>query len=988
MSNNIKTITSHRDDLLKAEIATFFILMDKTNINFWQSKEYFTHLESVEFSFDDFLNTLFLKKHNIDFFNENKQLKSYNLVDDLLKNWRSAKNPLQKILARGCENVNSGIDKGALPGSQKINGELFISNAFGSFMQNMKPEYLDKRRECFLQRLSDELTQKDFYTNPNWKEIRNFILTEIKCWYSNLLSDTRFPANDVTLWDQAYMTASMFKATLADCYPKNNASGKVSNPQSIQWRILGIQYDKLSLAEKASKPAIIAAYRSECKEFDKQVKTYLETEIALGNEIYRDETGIYFLVPEKLSKKDYNTKISIDLLNEESIITAINQKAYDIFHNEVQPVFVLSKASRGTMNLTQLLENARELHLYAPQFDQRIFNIETSGSQICRVCGIRFADNQHNEKIERNDIPLCETCKTRKGDRLAEWHQNRDKETIWLDELQDKNSRIALLTIRFELNQWLNGNMLSSCVNQLFKEGDSFDVVRRSIAKELKQIKEKKINESAIKDYKGDIPNQSIENLIKTLVFNRVLGNSWFELLNKLFSEKIDIGQKIIEWDKFEDQDYDFMSSILIQFLFRKNPSPARLRRIWESSQRFTEEIRNEVANKLSTKRIVWDVKTWKESYQNKDIEINGLVIYLYRGKAYLITSLAKCFQQIYNSNHNKKRNFTDWIKGDKHEISAFDLPGKIKIEETEITISNPHFEDYQSYVSLLDPTPISWQVAVPADKVPDLIEMIQNKYKEHFRYVYGKLPLHIGVVVQNFKHPLYIGMQALRNIRREIRWEDIESEIDEIHLKANQKDQVAEAKSEETANSAETYYSLFIRKDQKSDYQFYFPPEENIKHLSLSNENGEADILSYYPNTIDFEFLDCNTRRNDIFYEKSKRKPEYRQQRPFTWEHWYKYKCFKELFAEDSSQLPNLISLFYRLLQDWKNEDESTLQLASTSIINMLRPKNMSNRNKVILACLFGAENWEEISKKIKVKHLLEFIDYYDFWHNNLKEV
>jgi hypothetical protein len=278
--------------------------------------------------------------------------------------------------------------------------------------------------------------------------------------------------------------------------------------------------------------------------------------------------------------------------------------------------------------------------------------------------------------------------------------------------------------------------------------------------------------------------------------------------------------------------------------------------------------------------------------------------------------------------------------------------------------------------------------VAVPADKVPKLIKMIQEKYKKHFHYVYGKLPLHIGVVVQNFKHPLYIGLQALRNIRREVRWEDIKSDIDGIRLKAIQKDQVTTSTSEEIANCAETYYSFFIRKDTKGDYQFYFPPEKVSKHLSLTNETGKGDIFFYYPNTIDFEFLDCNTRRNDIFYEKGKRKPEHRQQRPLTWEHWYKYTCFRELFADDSSKLHNLISLFYRLLQDWKNEEKNILQLAATAIINMLQPQNMSNRKKAILACLFGAEKWKDINEKIEIKHLLEFIDYYDFWHNNLKEV
>ncbi len=88
-----------------------------------------------------------------------------------------------------------------------------------------------------------------------------------------LLSDSRFPVNDVTLWDQAYMTASMFKATLAGLYLDNSKQQDfINNPQKIKWSILGIQYDKLGLAEKGLKAASINWYREKSKEVDKKLK--------------------------------------------------------------------------------------------------------------------------------------------------------------------------------------------------------------------------------------------------------------------------------------------------------------------------------------------------------------------------------------------------------------------------------------------------------------------------------------------------------------------------------------------------------------------------------------------------------------------------------------------------------------------------------------------------------------------------------------------
>src|SRR5690606_27017495 len=106
--------------------------------------------------------------------------------------------------------------------------ELWISNAFGSFKEYVSTKYLDKRRKQFFKSLYDLLNKKSI-TNKSksekkkfWSEIRTFVFQEIKQWYSHLLSDSRYPINDITLWDQAYMTATMFKSALAAIELDNN----------------------------------------------------------------------------------------------------------------------------------------------------------------------------------------------------------------------------------------------------------------------------------------------------------------------------------------------------------------------------------------------------------------------------------------------------------------------------------------------------------------------------------------------------------------------------------------------------------------------------------------------------------------------------------------------------------------------------------------------------------------------------------------------
>ena len=94
---------------------------------------------------------------------------------------------------RGCEGVNSGIDKGA-PKDQL--DELYISNAFGTFKEKVDKSNFDKYRLCFLKRMWWKV--KGFGKDVNdlgyedWLDLREYVFEEIQYWYSHLLSDSRF----------------------------------------------------------------------------------------------------------------------------------------------------------------------------------------------------------------------------------------------------------------------------------------------------------------------------------------------------------------------------------------------------------------------------------------------------------------------------------------------------------------------------------------------------------------------------------------------------------------------------------------------------------------------------------------------------------------------------------------------------------------------------------------------------------------------------
>jgi len=1127
---NLKNLVDYKDEILKAEIGALLFNLGKTHIGFWKEfnvdKEYF----KSKFGYDVFggYRNYYFDKNNqsspfkIDLirFNlknfilgqdkevkfpfkvvineKNKQETNEIIWEEFFKGDNSEVDFIEKVFFRGCENINSGIDKGNPV--EQLKPPLWLSNAFGSFKHKIKEEDFDDARIEFFRDLYCFLKRNDYYTNPNWQEIREFIFNKVKPWYSKLLSDSRYPVNDVSLWDQAYMTASMFKAVLSNLVLDNlKLETYQTNPSSIKWRILGIQYDKLGLAEKGFKPAHIDWYRNISKEIDDEIKKLLELKYPIGNEVYRDETGIYFIVGEDLGKDLKDDKVNLAILKDdlkeikEEILQIFEKKSLDEFY----PAIFLTKASRGLMNLTYLLENARENFLKADwsKKESDIY-LKKSDSRvargICQICKQRLVFESDKRDEDKN---VCETCyKEKTKGRVNEWLKDRAGKTIWTSELKDKNDRLALVVMKFELMDWLNGDLLSSMLirkenfskkenvikslinkykkfsdtkelsdtglNLLVKEikndnykenkdtiGEFIDLFdKNSIQKSLNNIlddlrklstvltqdkdelkstfwesidlilssinknkndwinalqefangEEIKFKNNKITNFQKFKEKQDLVNFIKlsfafgftmmqiyNVLFERSIGDRWEKFIKQKLGDKIDFENRKIIWEKLDEKDIDF-ATILLQFLLRKNPSPARIRRIWESTQEFFKEIEEKL---LCVANIPYDRRSrlyWKIDVNYKGEAVyNNLEFWIENKKCYLIT---------YDPELIEKK-----LKGENKELT-------LKLENGEtanLKLQDAETEYYKPYMSIIDPTPISWQFIIPAEYVPNLIKNTQTLYDEYFKYVYGKLPLHIGVIIQDYKQPLYVGINALRKIRRDVKgreklWEEIE--IKDFEKIFN--DKLKKEKIEKHCNNPKEYYSLYFGDLRSGDYKFYiFPKDKEYQpYLLKSIDKLQADEkIKYIPNTFDFEFLDTSTRRNDIYYEESencKRKAGLKVNRPYNIEkHFNVFEKFKEAFKEgsSSSKLHNIINIFYEKASAEEELDDGTKKFLASVIINTLEPEKSEKVKTFIQSWLdFEDKNLthQEIEKSISKEKIKMFIDMFEFWHKALKEV
>ena len=938
---------------------------------------------------------------------------------------------------------------------------------------------MSRHAEYGIIQLFDELSANNL---SFWKliELRIRIYNLVFLLYKDIPSDSRFPVNDTSLFDQVYMSTSLFKASLSGILLRSQ-NGEINitnfNHRNIKWSILGIQYDKLGLAEKGLKAASIKWYKDTAEKVDNEIKKLIEINYPLGNEVYRDETGIYFVVTENvIGNKDENFyKLNDDL-------DKIKEKIQGIFSNnfegEIYPAIFLTEPSRGLMNLGHLVEKAKENFLkveYPENFKEKLRH-DSNPNGICQICGMRLAN-----KTNKDDL-ICDVCKNRMEGRINKWVENPSDETIWIDELQDKNGRIALVTLKFELEKWLNGDLLNSLIIQQesfqlqidyiqnfiylflsnlpvnFRESSINEKITKIInelktisdrnkKKELGRLKgkleslkrkidninnlieqirssnwfKKQLNEDLSivgftgKDFDGIFSeieklynqikneyeievlenislfpdklssdayngckrnNETFNDYIKQVFFGAIKGNIWEKLIkNSILNSVIDWQTEEIKWSSLTNEQIKFLSQLLLQFLLRKNPSPARLRRIWETTREFFEELESKIISLADIreerqKRLVWNNIDIPDG-EYKD----GEILFWAKNKtAYLISSIEKI---------NDKRKFN--LKPCNNNSN----------EVVELSIDSAIEQSYQPYFTILKPTPISWQFIIPAENIPSLIENVQEEYYKNFKWVYGKFPLHIGIIVQNYKKPLYIGIQALRKIRRDgMEWKSLGKEISAEAFKARQKEAFYYHQVSEKVSDCENFYSLFEKISGEGKYEFYLYPETKEKvWLNTTQNVADTDKFYIYPNTIDFEFLDTNTRRNDIYYndndKNGKRFLKSKNLRPYDLDDWQYFEKFKDFFSSDkkaSSKLHKLISLIYSKLADWEDA-ESFQRLMISSFVNVLELKDNSEN----FAGILGVEKFEKLQdmnpKEFKDK-LKMLIDMFEFWHTALKEV
>jgi CRISPR-associated Csx11 family protein len=498
-----------------------------------------------------------------------------------------------------CHRMTSADEKGVVRQKQSI-ASMRITTPFGRVVRTISPSEVDTMREKMDVELAAALDK--YLQGESIDEFRRRAIAILKPALSEILGETREPANDVTLWAQSYGVASLYKPCLATLAlgkypsPKKNSDWEHDN---VRWRLLGIGWSGLGFVERGRRPADILRRQQIIDDLREMLRNLVEVEYPLGNLFYQDINGAFFTFP------GIEDEPACELIKE--LAPHIVEKARKVSDSELWPFFTLSRPRR---TLTAIAgEIAARDRLGASPCIAPLLSIKAGESRtevlvekgpslpapaatddICPVCRFR-------SKAVTDDT--CGTCSERRRGRQHTWRTNQQDETIWIDEIADANGRVALLTLRFDLSCWLNGEWLATIFSQTFEQWLDSAQMKALLSSAQQGKKIKNIAEPA--PNAGTAVRYLEHCLTKPMTVDPAFKAS---LLQTFFEpQEVQINQNTLErhLDNLrgrinDDTSYQLTAEDLARLIFTQNSSPGRLTRFWEATQDFLACLRSAIA--------------------------------------------------------------------------------------------------------------------------------------------------------------------------------------------------------------------------------------------------------------------------------------------------------------------------------------------------------------------------------------------------------
>ena len=775
MSSPLKKLEDNRTPILLAEIGAYIHLMGRFSKDFILAQAKNSTQRASNFDYQQICNSSnFFESTGLDnllkdtnwqrLLNEFKnltnpvELASYQITNfcEFIKKhtWGDDPKGLCKILA-DAHGIVSGIDKalaGRIESGKQSKQYTYRATAFGyekeiELLGSANLDIVDENqirnsKRDFLQGLKDLLANILENQNISYQNYKDFIAL-IKKYYPKTIGETRRPINEISLYDYAHTIASLVKSNLAQM-----VIDKWYEPRGkSNWRILKINLNVIELLSKGLKIGDIFGYKAEIEDTYQAIKKIIEFDYPLGNEIYRDSTGIYFSCP--------------DIADINGLKSEIIEKLKHLNKLDFSLQIEISGKSRSMVILASEREESlkRIVYPHISDVENLVKEFQESknegGEDLCPVCRIRLK-SVNDER--------CQKCKERYEKRAACWIYTPQK-TIWLDEVSDHNDRVALIVGSFDLRKWLSGELLDTFVSQTF---DEWKNENQSLCSTLNinDISDLKKGFEGLFD--GSI---NLDNNWKDICmsFTGMRPNTYINDFWQPIAERDATGKALSLTNNSDKANY------LIKLLFRKHPSLARIYRIWQTTQDFINStIFEEILNKHlygadspfidhRKKRIQFTIEPNPDIPVGAtcDIDIDGVrlsPVCIDKDNGLFLTTINL---QILAHKGKTIDEIVSLILGKNIKIkSEIDNKWQGGFKISTAKPANDEFQDYQPYIKIYD-YPDQFMALVPAYDALDIAKKILEEYEIQFSKVRDRLPFHLGIIAFHRRTPLYIAMDA-----------------------------------------------------------------------------------------------------------------------------------------------------------------------------------------------------------------------------------
>ncbi len=391
----------------------------------------------------------------------------------------------------GSDGIDSDMDKASRSKNDKDSNEKDPMAQLGdAFVIDTPFGYRQEEWQDVLGEVQTILNQADF-SNIN----RQKLFSDLKPCFRRALGETRYPCNDVTLWAHAFSTASIGKALLAKTLIEfSQGEFSPEKPYRVPQRttkrsfnpgdftLVRITFDREYLLGRGQKAGDIAGMAAQIESLQDSLVLFMEEELLVGNQTYRDETRQLFLLPRLNTWFEDNREVFPGLHEqfEKELSLLLTEKIEALlFDNHCENLPFAIDFSQSGEKLEgeagkRIIERSRALlqsEAVCRQSVRALLKGTGGGSSVvtsthgrCEICGIRQISA---DKQSARGLKLCAPCLERRRDERSQRRRNRRDEHLTSDlgRLIDTDSgenKLVMFSASFALDRLYDGTLIKA----------------------------------------------------------------------------------------------------------------------------------------------------------------------------------------------------------------------------------------------------------------------------------------------------------------------------------------------------------------------------------------------------------------------------------------------------------------------------------------------------------------------------------------------